>query len=144
MEENFLRIFGLEKKTEEQIKFLNPLVLAYLGDAVYEVYIRTYILHKYGGTVNDLHRISTKFVKAGAQAKIVHAIEKAFLEEEWTIIKRGRNHKSGSVPKNASVTDYKYATGFETLVGYLYLMGKNERLEEILHGAVATIEGHVD
>lgn len=144
MIEKFLKRFEIENKTREQIQFLNPLILAYIGDAIYELYVRTYILHKYGGSVNDLHRLSIKFVKAGAQAKIVHELEKEFFEDEWTTIKRGRNHKSGYVPKNASVIDYKYATGFETLIGYLYLMENNERLEEILYKAVVTIEENAD
>lgn len=144
MEERFLSRLGLEKKTSEQIQFIQPLVLAYIGDVVYEVYIRNYIIHRYSGSVNHLHRISTKFVKAGAQSKIVHALESFFSEEEWTMIKRGRNQKSGSTPKNASITDYKYATGFETLIGYLYLIERYERLEEVIHMAVEVIENTQD
>lgn len=140
MKIDFLHSMGLEPKTEEQIQFMQPLVMAYVGDVIFEVFIRTYILHKYGGKVNDLHKIATKFVKAEAQAKIVHGLEHEFSEEEWVIIKRGRNQKSGSTPKNAALVDYKYATGFETLVGYLYLMQKNQRLEEIIKKAIRVIE----
>ncbi len=138
--EDFLELFDLKSKTPEQIQFLNPLILAYMGDVVYEVFVRNYILHKYGGTVNELHKISTKFVKAGAQASIVHTLETELTEEEWTIVKRGRNQKSGSIPKNASLTDYKYATGFEALIGYLYLMKKNKRLEGIINKAILIVE----
>jgi len=137
----FLELFDLQSKTPEQIQFLNPLTLAYVGDVVYEVYVRNYILHKYGGTVNELHKISTKFVKAGAQANIVHTLEAELTEKEWTIVKRGRNQKSGSIPKNANLTDYKYATGFEALVGYLYLMKENKRLEDIIKKAILIVEG---
>ena len=137
----FLELFDLKSKTPEQIQFLNPLTLAYVGDVVYEVYVRNYILHKYGGTVNELHKISTKFVKAGAQANIVHTLEAELTEKEWTIVKRGRNQKSGSIPKNANLTDYKYATGFEALVGYLYLMKENKRLEDIIKKAILIVEG---
>ncbi|QEK13553.1 Mini-ribonuclease 3 [Crassaminicella thermophila] len=130
----------LEIKSEENIRFVSPLVLAYIGDAVYEVYIREYILHKYGGNVNKLHKIATKFVKASAQAKIVHMLEKELNKEEWAIIKKGRNQKSGSVPKNANLTDYKYATGFEALIGYLYLLGNKKRIKEIIKKGIQVIE----
>lgn len=140
MENNFLEEMGLKKKSPEQVRFISPLVLAYVGDAVYEVFVRTYVLHKYGGNVNDLHKISTQLVKAGAQAKIVHVLESELTEEEWTMVKRGRNQKSGSVPKNANLTDYKYATGFETLMGYLYLCDERDRLKEIIKRAIEIIE----
>ncbi|QXM07411.1 Mini-ribonuclease 3 [Crassaminicella indica] len=130
----------LEKKSEEEIRFISPLVLAYIGDAVYEVYIREYILHRYGGNVNKLHKIATRFVKAGAQAKAVHGLEKELPEKEWNIIKRGRNQKSGTVPKNAELVDYKYATGFEALIGYLYLLGDTGRIKEIVKRAIQIIE----
>lgn len=140
MEKDFIKFMNLEPKSERDIQFVPPLVLAYIGDAVYEVYVRTYILHKYGGNVNQLHKIATRFVKAKAQAHIVHGFEEELSEEEWTMLKRGRNQKSGSIPKNASVTDYKYATGFETLVGYLYLLKRTERLEEIIKRSIEIIE----
>ncbi|WZL72655.1 ribonuclease III domain-containing protein [Clostridiaceae bacterium 35-E11] len=140
MVKNFIEYMNLERKTEEEVRFIPPLVLAYIGDAIYEVYIRTYILHKYGGNVNQLHKVATKFVKAGAQAHVAHELEKELNEEEWTILKRGRNQKSGSMPKNASVADYKYATGFETLVGHLYLLKRTERLEEIIKKSIELIE----
>lgn len=138
--EEFLGSFNLEGMQKEELRTMSPLVFAYIGDALYEIYIRTYIVHKYKVKVNELHKISTKFVKAAAQAKIVHAIEDELTEEEWKMIKRGRNQKSGSVAKNASITDYKYATGFECLLGYLYLLGETERLEEIISKAIKIIE----
>ena len=141
MNMDFLTQMGLIKKSEVEIQFTSPLVLAYIGDAIYEAFVRTYILGKYKGTVNELHRISTKFVKASAQAQIVHHLEKEWSEEEWNVIKRGRNQKSSTVPKNADLTDYKYATGFEALIGYLYLMEKQERMVEIIKRAIEVIEG---
>lgn len=136
----FVKGMGLIPKTKEEIQFTHPLVLAYMGDAVYEVFVRTYILHQYGGNVNGLHKLATKFVKAGAQAEIVHLLQPRLTEEEWGIIKRGRNQKSGTVPKNANVGDYRYATGFETLIGYLYLTEQHLRLEEIIKYALEIIE----
>ncbi|MCT4618552.1 MAG: Mini-ribonuclease 3 [Marinisporobacter sp.] len=140
MEKKFIEYMNLENKSEEEIRFISPLVLAYIGDAVYEVYIREYIVYKYGGNVNKLHKLATKFVKAGAQAKIAHALESEISEKEWNLIKRGRNQKSGTVPKNADLADYKYATGFEALIGYLHLMGNTDRIKEIIKRAVEIIE----
>ncbi|MCT4606240.1 MAG: Mini-ribonuclease 3 [Marinisporobacter sp.] len=140
MEKKFIEYMNLENKSEEEIRFVSPLVLAYIGDAVYEVYIREYIVYKYGGNVNKLHKLATKFVKAGAQAKIAHALEGEISEKEWNLIKRGRNQKSGTVPKNADLTDYKYATGFEALIGYLHLLGNTDRIKEIIKRAVEIIE----
>lgn len=138
--EEFLGSFNLNLMKQGELQTVSPLVFAYIGDALYEIYVRTYIVHKYKVKVNELHKLSTKFVKAAAQAKIVHAIEGELTEEEWKMIKRGRNQKSGSVAKNASITDYKYATGFECLLGYLYLLGKTKRLEEIINKAIDIIE----
>ncbi|MCT4566565.1 MAG: Mini-ribonuclease 3 [Maledivibacter sp.] len=138
--EEFLGSFNLNVMKQGELQTVSPLVFAYIGDALYEIYVRTYIVHKYKVKVNELHKLSTKFVKAAAQAKIVHAIEGELTEEEWKMIKRGRNQKSGSVAKNASITDYKYATGFECLLGYLYLLGKTKRLEEIINKAIDIIE----
>lgn len=138
--EDFLKSLELDSMTKEKVNFLNPLTMAYMGDIIYEVYVRNYILHKYGGSVNELHKISTKFVRARAQANIVHSLESELTEEEWSIVKRGRNQKSGSIPKNASLVDYKYATGFEALIGYLYLLKRNERLEEIIIKAIEIVE----
>ncbi len=138
--DNFLKVMGLNIKTSEKINLLNPLKLAYLGDVVYEVYIRNYILNKCGGNVNELHKASTKLVKAGAQAHIIHTLENELTQEEWNIVKRGRNQKSNSVPKNARLTDYKYATGFEALIGYLYLLKRHGRVEEIIIRSIQIIE----
>lgn len=116
-----------------EIVSLNPLVLAYIGDAVFEVYIRTFVIADHPDkTVHKLHLLSTDFVKAHAQSDVVHEISPILTEVELNIIKRGRNSKSGNVPKNADVIEYRTATGFEALVGYLYLTGDIDRLIEIL------------
>lgn len=121
--------FGNVDKPE----LLNPLVLAYIGDAVYEVYVRTYIIGNGSIKTNALHKIaSTKYVSAKAQASILDKITEYLNAEELNIVRRGRNANSNTIPKNADIADYKKATAFEALVGYLFLNRKNERLEEII------------
>ena len=111
---------------------LNPLVLAYVGDSVFELYIRTMLVQNEKGNVNKLHRAATDYVKSGSQARMARDISEFLSDEEKDILRRGRNAHSGYVPKNAVVSEYRYATGFEALVGYLYLKGSIERLMEIL------------
>jgi ribonuclease-3 family protein len=116
---------------------LNPLVLAYIGDAVYEVFIRTAVIaSEPNKPVHKHHLISTNYVKAHAQSDIVHRISEMLTDSELDIIRRGRNSKSGYVPKNADVIEYRTATGFEALIGYLYLSGNMDRLEEILKHSI--------
>lgn len=114
----------------EDILMLSPLQLAYIGDAVYELLVRTFLMDK-NLSVNQLHKATTKYVRAGAQSEIVHGLEDILTDKEKTIVKKGRNAKSKTSPKNADMIDYKYATGFESLFGYLYLTGKDDRLYEI-------------
>ena len=105
-----------------QLVTMSPLVLAYLGDTVYESYIREYLIRKNcNRKVNDLHKTAIKYSNAKAQASIIHGMSEEFTEEEMRIYKRGRNQKSHTSPKNADIIDYKCSTGFEALVGYLYL-----------------------
>ena len=115
-------------------KEYSPLPLAYIGDSVYDLFIRTKVIEKGNRHVTDLHKESVKFVKAHSQAESVHAIEERLSENELRVLKWGRNAKS-TPPKNADVTDYRYATGFETLLGYLYLEGNTDRLKEIMNMA---------
>lgn len=115
---------------------LQPLVLAYIGDAVYEVYIRTMLVVNNKSNVNMLHKMSVKYVKAKSQADIVHRVNDRLTADEQDIVRRGRNAKSATVPKHADVTDYRYSTGFEALIGYLYLTNNYERLMEILRLAI--------
>lgn len=117
----------------------SPLVLAYIGDTVYEVFIRTLVISEGNAPVNKLHRRSTEFVKAKAQSDIIHDIMALLTEEEQDVVRRGRNAKSGTIPKNADVTEYKYATGFESLLGYLYLKKDFSRLTEVLKMSVSVI-----
>lgn len=109
---------------------LSPLQLAYVGDAVYELLVRTYLMER-GLSVGQLHRLTTKYVKAESQSDIIHYLEEYLTEKEKSIVKRGRNSKTNTTPKNAEMIDYKYATGFEALIGYLYLNEEDERLSEL-------------
>lgn len=120
---------------------MSPLVLAYIGDTIYESYIREYLIRKnINKKVNDLHKSAVKYVKAKAQATIMHELESELTEEELRIYKRGRNQKSHTSPKNADIIDYKHATGFEALVGYLHLGNEKERLDYIISKGINIIE----
>ncbi len=110
----------------------SPLALAYIGDGVYEVFVRTYVINKGNMPVNKMHKASRELVRAGSQSKIYHLIEELLTEEEQTVLRRGRNAKSVSVPKNGDVTEYRHATGLEALIGYLYIEGKIERIKELI------------
>lgn len=120
---------------------VQPLVLAYIGDSVYDLYIRTMLINESNANVNKLHKESTSYVMAHAQSDIVHQLAKSLTEREQYIVKRGRNAKSATVPKNANITEYKYATGFEALIGYLYIKGEIQRLMEILALSVEISKG---
>lgn len=115
----------------------SPLVLAYVGDAVYEIYIRTLLVSEGNLPVYKLHKKSISYVKAKSQSDIIHGIINSLTPEEQEIVRRGRNAKSGTIPKNADVGEYKYATGFESLIGYLYLKGDFNRLVEVLKMSIA-------
>jgi ribonuclease-3 family protein len=123
--------------SDNNIHSLPPLVLAYVGDAVYEVFIRTFLISEGNVPVHVLHKRSINYVKAKAQSDIVHRIMADLTPEEHDVVRRGRNAKSGTIPKNADVTEYKYATGFEALVGYLYLKKDYDRLIMILKLAIS-------
>ena len=110
----------------------SPINLAYLGDAVYEIIIRTLVVEGKPGMVKSLHMRSSRLVNAKAQATLMASIESSLTEEELTIYKRGRNAKSHSVAKNADIHDYRIATGFEALIGFLYLNGNMERCLELI------------
>ncbi len=114
----------------------SPLTLAYLGDAVYEIIIRSIIVNQSNAPVQKLHKRSSDLVKASAQADIIKKIEAMLSEDELAVYKRGRNAKSYTVAKNASMTDYRMATGFEALMGFLFLQGQVERILELVHAGI--------
>lgn len=109
----------------------SPLVLAYIGDAVYELMIRAKIVNDGNMQVNKLHKKSAGLVKAETQANLIKALTPYLNEEELAVYKRGRNAKSATVAKHATVTDYRMATGFEALIGWLFLAEQFERLTEL-------------
>lgn len=117
---------------EKDFGELSPLVLAYVGDAVYELYVRLHVINQGAAKVDKLHQQSTSLVNAGAQANFLHQVECMLTDEEKNIVRRGRNVKGMHVPKNAEVLDYRLSTGFEALIGYLFLAKKETRLKEIL------------
>ena len=123
-------------KEEQDAKMLSPLVWAYIGDSVYELYIRTHLVNYSNAKPHKLHLETIKFVKAEAQANILDKIWEKLTEEEQEIFKRGRNTENHHLPKNGNVADYSKATGFEALIGYLYLTKQDERLEEILSNCI--------
>ncbi len=120
------------EKGETDINLLSPLTWAYIGDAVYELYIRTNLVNTTKLKPHKLHIESIKYVKAKAQADILRKIEADLTEEEKEIVRRARNAENHHLPKNAEPADYMYSTAFEGLIGYLYLSKKDERLKEIL------------
>ena len=117
-------------KDEKKINMMSPLTWAYVGDSIYELYIRTYLANNTNLNPHKMHVESIKYVKAGAQYKILKQLE--LTDKEKDIVRRGRNTKNHHIPKNASIEEYSYSTGFEALIGYLYLTKQDERLKEIL------------
>lgn len=122
---------GLNLK-EVDIVTYSPLTLAYIGDDVYDLVIRTFLINQGNMPVNNINKRANALVKAETQSKMVGMIEPLLSDEEISIYKRGRNAKSATTAKNASVNDYRRATGFEALMGYLYLKGKFERMIELI------------
>ncbi len=118
----------------------SSLALAYLGDAVYELYVRNHLLAKGNYSVNELHKAAIHYVQAKAQSNAITALESELTEEELRVYKRGRNAKPATLPKHANVGDYHRATGFEALIGYLHLEGNSQRLHQLLEKAVAILE----
>lgn len=124
----------------DEAKLMQPAVLAFIGDAVFNLFIRERLIMSKKGTSHTLHILATEYVKAASQSRISKALLDTFTEEEAYVFRRGRNTKSTTIPKNANVQDYKYATALETLFGYLYLTGRRERLDALMEQAAIIIE----
>ena len=123
------------KLKEVEAREYSPLALAYLGDAVYELAIRTFVMNHGNTQVNKMHKKTAGLVKAEAQANFYKVLEEELTEEEKAVYRRGRNAKSVTMAKHATMKDYRMATGFEALMGYLYLTEQMERMAELLgHG----------
>lgn len=120
---------------------LNGLALAYVGDAIYEIYIRDYLIEKGETKPNKLHRAATHYVSAKAQAFLIQQIlqENLLTENEELYYRRGRNAKSHTSAKNADITTYRVATGFEALMGYLHLTKQTERMEELINWCIEKV-----
>ncbi|MEQ3346967.1 Mini-ribonuclease 3 [Peptoniphilus senegalensis] len=129
MEEN-LKFLEVKNYKESEVRELSPLALAYIGDACFEILVRSEILDARKNP-NKLHRESIRFVRAKSQRELIEKVEDKLTEEEMKIFKRGRNAKSHTVPKNADPIDYRMATGLEALFGYLYLLKRYNRIREI-------------
>ena len=119
-------------RPEEEINLLSPLTWAYIGDAIFELYIRTNLVNKTNLKPHKLHIEAINYVKAKSQAEFLQKIEEILTDEEKDIVRRGRNTKNHHLPKNSNVQEYMHATAFEALIGYLYLTKRYKRLEEIL------------
>jgi ribonuclease-3 family protein len=132
-------------KTEFQcgkvdIRSYSPLTLAFLGDCVFEIIIRTVIVERGNRPPNRLHKDKAKIVNAATQARMIEVLEEELTEEERNVYHRGRNAKSYTSAKNASITDYRKATGLEALCGYLYLQGRMDRVLELVKNGLHKLE----
>lgn len=120
----------------------SPLQLAYLGDSVYELYIRSYLLSQGFFSPGELNMRAKNYVKASAQAKAYRALEASLDDRELTYLKRGRNAKGGAGPASSSLGDYRRATGLESLIGALYVEGNHQRIDEIMQLCIASLGDH--
>lgn len=127
------------KCKEEDIRTYSPLTLAYIGDCIYDVIIRTVVVERGNRSVNQLHKTVVRYVNAGTQARMIEALQEYLTDEEQGIYRRGRNAKSSSTAKNASVTDYRKATGMEALLGYLYLKDEMGRAIELVKRGIGCL-----
>lgn len=137
LKEKFLNEFGLE---EQDLRTYSPLTLAYIGDAIFELVVRTVLVERKNTQAEKLHKAATKIVKAETQALMIEAIKDELTEEEMAVYKRGRNAKAVTRAKNATMSEYRRATGFEALMGYLYLKGDIERMIKLIHLGVEKAE----
>lgn len=137
LKEKFLNEFGLE---EQDLRTYSPLTLAYIGDAIFELVVRTVLVERKNTQAEKLHKAATKIVKAETQALMIESIKDELTEEEMAVYKRGRNAKAVTRAKNATMSEYRRATGFEALMGYLYLKGDIERMIKLIHLGVEKAE----
>lgn len=124
---------------EIDIRTYSPLTLAYIGDAIYDLVIRTIVVERGNRSANNLHKKTVAYVNARVQARMIDALEDVLTEEERSVYHRGRNAKSYTSAKNASIIEYRKATGLEALCGYLYLQGQQERMLYLIHEAIDRI-----
>lgn len=135
--ETFSKEFAVEA---QDLRSYSPLTLAYIGDAVFELAVRTVLVERKNTQAEKLHKAAVKIVKAETQALMIEAIKEELTEEELAVYKRGRNAKAVTRAKNATMSQYRRATGFEALMGYLYLKGDLERMAKLIHLGVEKAE----
>lgn len=136
-------LFSLPGEEVKRPEEMPGLALAYIGDTVWDLIIRRHLLAQNEMKPDRLHKKATAYVKAKAQADAAHHIFSYLTEEESGVLRRGRNAKSGSVPKNADITDYRMATGFESLMGYLFLKNRYDRLLELATRSIEWLEARL-
>lgn len=129
--------FGCE---EVDIRTYSPLTLAYIGDGIYDLVIRTVVVERANRAAGELHKKTIQYVKAQTQARMAEALLESLTGEEEAVYKRGRNTKSSTTAKNASVTDYRKATGLEALLGYLYLTDRMDRVLLLIKKGIEAVE----
>ena len=135
--DNIKSIFNIEDK---DIKTISPLVLAYIGDSVYDLIIKSILVARGNVPVNKLHKRASELVKANAQVNMYDAVKDMLTKEEEGVFRRGRNAKSYTTAKNATKIDYRMATGYEALMGYLYMQGKVDRIYEVVSIGLKEVE----
>ncbi|WP_026962512.1 Mini-ribonuclease 3 [Alicyclobacillus herbarius] len=126
--------------TEVPWRDLSPLALAYLGDAVWELVVRRHVIARGNRRPDDLHKAATSYVRADTQARLANALWAELTEPEQSMLRRGRNAKAGHVRKSTDVVSYRYSTGFESLIGYLYASGQEGRLAALCTRALALVD----
>lgn len=129
--------------SEVDIRTYSPLTLAYIGDAIYDLVIRTIVVERGNRSANNLHKKTIGYVNARVQARMVDALEEELTEEEASVCRRGRNAKSYTAAKNASIIEYRKATGLEAMCGYLYLQGQQERMLELIKKGLEKLEMNI-
>lgn len=125
---------------EVDVHTYSPLTLAYIGDSIYDLIIKSLVINQGNKQVNKLHKETSSFVQASAQSKMMRGLQELLTEEEHAVYKRGRNAKSVSPAKNQSITDYRRATGFEALMGYLYLKREWKRMLDLVKIGLDSLE----
>ena len=132
MEESISYLKEQLQLESQDIRSYSPLTLAYIGDAIYDLYIRTILVSRGYKQANKLHKEASSLVKAPTQSKMIETLQPLFTEEEEAVYKRGRNAKSYTTAKNATTGEYRRATGFEAFIGYLYLTDQNHRIIDLI------------
>ena len=142
MEESMTILDAIKKEfdcKETDLRTYSPLTLAYIGDAIFDLVIRTIVVERGNKSANNLHKKTISYVNARVQSKMIDALENELTQEELAVYHRGRNAKSYTAAKNASVIEYRKATGLEALCGYLYLDGQQDRLLYLMHEAITRV-----